>query len=69
MLAGTAFFASLGAVTDDGGDWLRRQCLILSEKWNTPVTVWLDMTLDELTDWIETNNALYEERRRKNPRR
>ena len=51
-------------MTGDGGDWLRKQCLILARNNHTGVDFWLSRPLAELGRWIESNNALAEEGRK-----
>ena len=56
------FFDAVGCVTDDGGEWLRRQALLMAQGNNTPAPYWLAMPLYQLRQWIDTNNAIVAER-------
>jgi hypothetical protein len=40
-------------VAGDGGRWLRREVLSLSQMNGTPVDFWLSMPLRRLRGWIE----------------
>ena len=66
---GANFFAGLGAVTCDGGVWLRKQCLIMAQNNNTPVSYWAALPLSSLTKWIKASNLLVEEQRAKRPKK
>ena len=66
---GADFFAGLGAVTCDGGAWLRKQCLIMAQNNNTPVSYWAALPLSSLTKWIKASNLLVEEQRAKRPKK
>jgi len=46
----------------DGGSWLRRQCLILSQVNKTPANYWLSLPLSQLRGWIGDSNAIQEQR-------
>lgn len=63
-----ALFAGIGAVTGDGGVWLRRQCLTMAKTNQTPVSYWLSLPLPSLCKWIKVSNQLVKEarERRKN---
>ena len=63
-----ALFAGIGAVTGDGGVWLRRQCLTMAKNNQTPVSYWLSLPLPSLCKWIKVSNQLVKEarERRKN---
>lgn len=50
-------------MTGDGGIWLRKQCLIMSQNGNGDAISWLNRPLCELGAWIEANNIIVEERR------
>lgn len=50
-------------MTGDGGQWLRRQCLILARANATPVGYWLSEPLPCLMQWIEAHNKLAAENR------
>ena len=65
---GKARFAGIGAVTGDGGVWLRRQCLTMAKTNQTPVSYWLSLPLPSLCKWIKVSNQLVKEarERRKN---
>ena len=65
---GSLFFAGIGAVTGDGGVWLRRQCLTMAKTNQTPVSYWLSLPLPSLCKWIKVSNQLVKEarERRKN---
>ena len=65
---GPLFFAGIGAVTGDGGVWLRRQCLTMAKNNQTPVSYWLSLPLPSLCKWIKVSNQLVKEarERRKN---
>lgn len=43
-----------------GGDWIRRQCMLLSRNTGTPVPFWLSRTVGELCRWIQVNNEIVE---------
>lgn len=45
-------------MTNDGGRWLRRQCLLMSRTNHTPIGTWLDMPLTEFMDWIDSSNEI-----------
>lgn len=49
----------------DGGRWIRRQCLVLSQNYHTPVSFWLSETYAGLTRWIRDSNELVEEQNKK----
>ena len=44
---------------------LRRTALVLAHNNYTPVDYWLSLPLAELHEWIEINNRLVEEQKRK----
>lgn len=56
MQQGKKFFNALGVVAGDGGQWLRKQCLILSAY--APADYWLSRSLLELPAWIRANKEL-----------
>lgn len=60
---GPLFFAGIGAVTGDGGVWLRRQCLTMAKNNQTPVSYWLSLPLPSLCKWIKVSNQLVKEAR------
>lgn len=50
-------------MSGDGGQWLRRQCLVLSQNSHTPISYWLSVPLRELVAWIEASNRIVKETR------
>lgn len=55
-------------MTCDGGRWLRRQALVLSQNNHTPVWYWLSCTLPDLSKWIQESNRLVAEAKANRPR-
>ena len=56
-------------IAGDGGEWLRRQSMILSQNNHTPIDFWLSLDLMELPLWIHTGNEIVEESKKSNGRR
>lgn len=56
-------------IVGDGGEWLRRQSMILSQNNHTPIDFWLSLTLMELPLWIHTGNDIVEETKKANETR
>lgn len=44
---------------------LRRTAMVLAQNNYTPVDYWLRLPLKELSEWVETNNRIIEERRQR----
>ena len=59
------FFVQLGIVTGDGGEWIRKQALILAKNWSTPVPYWLSVSLPDLKKWIDASNEAVRESEKK----
>lgn len=55
-------------MTGDGGRWLRRQCMVLSQNSYTPISFWLSVSLRELGKWIEASNQIVKETREQTER-
>ncbi len=43
---------------NDGGRWLRKTVMTLSQNTYTSIDFWLSLPLSRLSGWIDTNNEI-----------